>query len=266
MYRFFPPTEYNGIMVTDITKRFQFSDKFRASSYVENYTVRDGETPESLSYALYKDTQYSWIILMLNYITDRNNEWPYSYNELQNVLNNKYSGSSFFLYDGDIDFSFSKVHYFVHRGTRYDVKSVNRNLNKITSDIKITGFLSGDTVSLFSKDGGLIKANVVPRRIVYEDIFSLHHFEKDGLYADPRELNLEANATLLLQYINQEAEEYAVKNIDYETIINDEKREILLTQEDQLENILKDVQGLFDGIDKSYNIVEVRQTLGDISE
>lgn len=266
-YNFYPSTEYNGVLVTDILKRFQFSDKYRKSSFVENYTVKDGETPEALAFYLYKDANYSWVILMLNNITDRNSEWSYSYRDLQNILKNKYSGSSLFYQD--VTFSIQKAHTLKAGQITYLVKSIDRNFNKIVTFDKVT-IVPGQKITLYDIDGKLLgprsgSAEITITRVVYEDLYSIHHFEQNGLYIDPRQDDV-GTSTLISQYVNGEAEEYVVSNFNYELNVNDKKREIILAQENQIEPILESIQRLFLNVNKSNDILQIRQTVGDISE
>lgn len=268
-YNFYPVTEYQNKLATDIIKRFQFSDGYRKSIYVENYTVNDGETPESLAYLLYRDSRLSWLVLMINSIMDRNNEWPYSNQELLSIINNRYSGSSLFFSDVEINFSLSKASYFNwNSGTQnhtFYIKSVDRNFNKITSFENLGLLTNGDIINVYDKNDNLIGSPIISR-IVYEDKFSVHHFEKDGMYKDPRDLE-DGSSTMIKRYITGlQAEEFAVTNYDYELKTNDSKRQILLVVPEQLENVLVSVQRLFDGVDKNRNILDIQAEVGDISE
>lgn len=112
LYNFYPNTNYDGISVTDILKRFKFSDEFLKSSFVENYTLKEEDSPESLAYLLYKDPKMSWLVLLLNNMSDRNTDWPYSYRNMERVLEKKYKGTSFFYTRRRSEFCF--VRLFLH--------------------------------------------------------------------------------------------------------------------------------------------------------
>ena len=47
MFSDFPATIYENKLVTDILKKVKFTDGFKKSLYVENYTVKEEDTPES---------------------------------------------------------------------------------------------------------------------------------------------------------------------------------------------------------------------------
>ncbi len=54
------------------------------------YKIRDGQRPEIVSHIMYNTTDYDWIIILFNTILDPYYEWPLSYNEFNQFLENKY--------------------------------------------------------------------------------------------------------------------------------------------------------------------------------
>lgn len=266
MFSKYPLTIYDEKLATDILKKVQFTDGFRKSSFVENYTVQEEDTPESLAYYLYGDVRMSWIILTLNSISDRNHDWPYQYNAMNMILSSRYSGSSVFITDANIDFSFSDIVSI----NNYPVSSTNRSLNKITTSTPIVSI--GNTATLLFKDG---TTDAVPiGRVVYDDSFSVHHFEYDGEYIDPRgsdDADIEYESicdNCLLGYINGSNEIYAITNRDYEMSVNDKKRDILLMRPEFLLTLNSRIQSLFVRLNKSSNILDIPDSLliGDLSE
>jgi hypothetical protein len=269
-YSYFPATLYEEVLVTDILKKFKISDKTKKSIAVENYFVKDEDTPESIAYFLYGSPTYSWLVLMLNEIKDRNTEWPYNYNMMTKMLEEKYSSSSLFLFDSDINFVLSDVTRVEVGFDSYEVKSVDRNLNKVT--LKETLPLSvttGDTAR-FYKDNQLLKQTTL-RRVVYEDVFSIHHFEdEDGNYIDPRSTvdstPYQENLTYLYQYVNGFAEEYVVSNYDYENKINDDKRNIILLSSSYRNQVVSKISRMFERVDRNVNVIselEINDQLRD---
>ena len=262
-YNYFPATVYNEILVTDILKKFKMSDRAKNSTAVENYRVKEEDTPESLAYLLYRDTTFSWIVLMMNDITDRNNEWPYSYQTMVNLIDSKYPTSSVFLFDSDITFTLSDSTHFVVDGDEYPIQTVDRNFNKIVTTTKLPlSVVKGDTIRFYNEQT-LLKTSTI-RRVVYEDEFSVHHFQDDnGLYLDPRETvdgsEYTEQQTYLYHYINNEnggGDEYRITNKDYEFKINDDKRNILLLLPEYKDAFLSNISRLFVNLDKKSNIVE----------
>lgn len=98
MLNLFPTIEYDAIgngktkTVTDLLRRVKVRSKVKSNvlSY-DFYDVIEGDTPESVADMFYGDPKLSWVILMVNDITDRYNQWPMSNFEWVQYLNNKYT-------------------------------------------------------------------------------------------------------------------------------------------------------------------------------
>ena len=56
----------------------------------ENYTIRDGETPETISYDAYGDVSFHWCIMIVNRVFSLYNDWPKTQHALNDYLINKY--------------------------------------------------------------------------------------------------------------------------------------------------------------------------------
>ena len=54
------------------------------------YYIDSGKRPEQVSYELYGDEQYYWVILQINEIVDPHNEWPLSRVEMNEYVLRKY--------------------------------------------------------------------------------------------------------------------------------------------------------------------------------
>lgn len=273
-YSYFPASLYNDVLVTDILKKFKLSDKFKKSTAVENYRIKEEDTPESLAYLLYGDSQLSWLILMLNDIRDRNNEWPYSFQNLENKINSTYNTSALYFFDSDFSIlPISTVKTISINGYDYGIKSIDPNLNKIVTKEKIPSYIgTSDLVQMtFTRYSILGLKN--PRRIVYEDSYSIHHFEDvDGNYIDPRSTvdgrDYDEEYSYLYQYAAQEAEEYVITNRDYELSINDAKRDILLLLPEYKNGIVSKISRLFKNTEKTNNVLELEsdEILREITE
>ncbi len=55
------------------------------------YDVQEGDTPESIAFKHFGDSELHWVILLTNNITDRYYDWPLSNFEFENFLNEKYT-------------------------------------------------------------------------------------------------------------------------------------------------------------------------------
>lgn len=81
-------------IVSDILRRISVNPETKENySLFEEYTIRDGETPEVVSFKFYNDAQYHWVILILNDIIDPRFDWPLTGEQLFDYVSNKYSGN-----------------------------------------------------------------------------------------------------------------------------------------------------------------------------
>lgn len=65
-------------------------DIFRSETIYSEYVVENGMRPDQVSYKVYGDEQYYWVILQINEITDFYNQWPMSQLQLDDYLVRKY--------------------------------------------------------------------------------------------------------------------------------------------------------------------------------
>ena len=84
--------DYKFKDVTNLLRRVALRAKVRTNVLLyDTYDVKSGETPESLSHRLYGDSEYHWIIMLVNDITDRYHDWPMSEAQFSQYLKDKYS-------------------------------------------------------------------------------------------------------------------------------------------------------------------------------
>lgn len=77
-------------IVTDIFKRVAFSKFQNSKLALDEYYVRDRETPEGVAYDFYGSSTYHWVILLANNIVDVHKEWPRPQNSLFEYVEDKY--------------------------------------------------------------------------------------------------------------------------------------------------------------------------------
>jgi hypothetical protein len=86
--------DYKFKDVTNLLRRVAVRAKVRTNVLLyDTYDVKSGETPESLSHRLYGDSEYHWIIMLVNDITDRYHDWPMSEAQFQQYMKDKYSNA-----------------------------------------------------------------------------------------------------------------------------------------------------------------------------
>ena len=93
----FPLFVYDGrgdgelSVVTNLLKRIAVRARVRANTLLyDTYDVREGETPESIAFKLYGSTEYHWVVLLVNNITDRYHQWPLTTPQFLDFVNDKY--------------------------------------------------------------------------------------------------------------------------------------------------------------------------------
>ena len=97
MFKMFPTINYDSIgngetkVVTDLLRRVAARSKVRVNTLLfDYYDIKEGETPEIVADKFYGDQKKSWIVLLVNDITDRYHKWPLPYYEWIAFVNDKY--------------------------------------------------------------------------------------------------------------------------------------------------------------------------------
>ena len=112
-------------LLPDIIRRVKLRANIRNGMFMfDNYDVQEGETPESVAYRWFGDTELHWVILMTNNITDRYYEWPLTQPQFQAHLEDKYGV-------GNID---SIHHYEVSQTSGPTSSRDNSHLVEVNSD------------------------------------------------------------------------------------------------------------------------------------
>jgi len=78
--------------VTDIWRRVKARSKLanNVANY-DKYDVEEGESPETVAYKLYGDSDYFWVVCLMNNIVNRYYDWPLPENEFQQYVADKYA-------------------------------------------------------------------------------------------------------------------------------------------------------------------------------
>ena len=79
-------------LVTDLMTRVKVREKIldEASLY-DKYEVPSGERPEHTAFKHFGSSQYHWVILLTNNITDALYDWPLSEQDFETFIRDKYS-------------------------------------------------------------------------------------------------------------------------------------------------------------------------------
>ena len=77
--------------IKDITTRVAVKKWVRnKAALFAKYDVEDGMTPDQAAYYLYDDTEYHWVVLLFNEITNSYYGWPLSRRDFYAFVDNKY--------------------------------------------------------------------------------------------------------------------------------------------------------------------------------
>ena len=78
--------------VTNLLRRVGLRAKLKSNTALfDTYNIKEGETPEMIAHKLYGDSNLHFVIMLLNDITDRYHQWPMSFIQFNQYLNDKYS-------------------------------------------------------------------------------------------------------------------------------------------------------------------------------
>jgi len=213
-------TEYSGVVIPDILKRISLTGDVSKSNLVDQYSIGEGETPESISFNYYGSVDYYWTILITNNIKSRYFDWPMSSQELGQYVESKYgNGIALFFKETNLNngFTLCDTKYVKNSAGKISpVLNCDRNLNKIVISKTEDVYLIGNIVELLDLNQKTI-SSLPLGRIVYENIYAVHH-TKDG----------DQNRTYLNAYIEGEGQNNIVSNYDYEAQENENKRNIFL--------------------------------------
>ena len=78
--------------VKNLLRRVSIRAKVKANAlFYDTYDVKEGESPESIADRLYGNPELHWIVLLVNDITDRYHQWPMTYAQFLQYINDKYT-------------------------------------------------------------------------------------------------------------------------------------------------------------------------------
>ena len=81
----------NYKLVPDIFRRVKTRNKIKNNiTLLDVYDVADGERPEHVAYKIYGDTNFFWVVCMINNIENVYYDWPLSNLEFENYMKDKY--------------------------------------------------------------------------------------------------------------------------------------------------------------------------------
>jgi hypothetical protein len=266
----YPYTLYQNVAVTDILKRVYFSDSFKRSNLVEEYTLKDDDIPESIAYLLYSNPDYNWLILNLNSIKNRIDEWPLQEKILKRKIKEQFNTSSIYLnYQKITNDLFTKIKYVRWDGTPVKIQKYNIQFFELITENQLEQEQIGQDIDLLDENLEILTTlleqenGIKNYRVVFDNQFSIHHFEdKLDEYLDPYSIDSENPfANLLLGYINGERESLVITNFQQKLNENDKKRDIILIRPEVVPDIVSRLKTILKGISKEINVFSIDENL-----
>lgn len=162
--------EYPNITYTLNNKNIELVDIFRNvvfkniddSNAFDEYYIQDGETPEIISIKVYGNSQYSWLITLINNIADIENEWFQSAKDYAKKEEVNFGGQAFYIEDlpsidvGDVMVKVTSVTSNqasdIDETTYKHIESFDPYFRKIRGICGSGSFASGDNVLFCRKN------------------------------------------------------------------------------------------------------------------
>tara|TARA_E500000331_G_scaffold105095_1_gene101827 strand:- start:929 stop:1591 length:663 start_codon:yes stop_codon:yes gene_type:complete len=86
-------TNSNYVLAKNIFRRVKMLDDALADiTFLNYYTISEGETPQDVAEELYGNLEYDWIVLVVANIMNVRDEWPMSNRALWKYCDEKYGG------------------------------------------------------------------------------------------------------------------------------------------------------------------------------
>ena len=87
----YPFSESDYVVAKNFFRRFTVNeDVFSYAVLFNQYTIVEGERPDTIADRAYGDPFYDWVVLITNNMVNAQYDWPMSNKELENVLMSEY--------------------------------------------------------------------------------------------------------------------------------------------------------------------------------
>lgn len=91
-YPFYLGDDRHYAVARNIIRRVAFSERINNDVAFTFYEIKDGERPEQIANRLYGNSNYHWLVLLANDITDPYYGWYMSQSTLEQYIQKRYSG------------------------------------------------------------------------------------------------------------------------------------------------------------------------------
>lgn len=87
----YPFSEADYVTAKNFFRRYKINDNvFSYVTFLQKYTIVDGDRPDTLADKLYGDPFYDWVILLTNNLVNAQYDWPMSNYSLSKVLEKEF--------------------------------------------------------------------------------------------------------------------------------------------------------------------------------
>ena len=91
----FPKLSYNGSLATDILTRIStLRGNIDSNAIFYTYDIQEGDTPELIASKYYGDPELHWVVLIFNDMYDPFYDWPMTYQQFVNYIDDKYGSQA----------------------------------------------------------------------------------------------------------------------------------------------------------------------------
>lgn len=230
-------------IVTDIFKRIAIKQNLEnVAAIFLAYTVKDGDTPESIAHKLYGSAKLHWVVLLANDIINPFFDWPLTETEFPAFIEKKYLGSTFFLDPTLINGNFLE-------GLPITTSTASATGTVLEVDVTLSSLVVTDIVGVFEESDTLeqdvgaltpVTAELTRRVLFTKD--ALHHFED----AQGKVLNPLTHRDGYIQGgFGSPPDVNVVTNLDHERALNEARRQIQLIDPSYVDLLLRDLETIF---------------------
>lgn len=171
----------NQVVTNLITRAYLLPELQKNIMMFYQYDIKDGETPESISYNYYNNVYRYWLILYANNITDPLGDWPKTNRQLDLYLEDKYKEQA----NGTniIAYTMSTIHHYEKIVTTYDDVYFQKKVVSVWVDEDIYNSLMTSTTQRTFPDGTTITQEIGKKAV------SIYNYEMD-LNESKRRINI----------------------------------------------------------------------------
>ena len=168
-------TDFSGnqISVTNILARGYLLESLQKNLYLYyDYTLKEFDKPEIISYKFYNDQYRYWMILYANNIFDVNSEWPLDYRNFMLYLTDKYKVEANTAQLDVLSYTQDTIHHYEKLITTYN--SIDNVKSTLTYQIDEDDYINTiEVTNQFALNDGSIITRQVSKKPVsvfdYED-------------------------------------------------------------------------------------------------